>query len=592
MSELANQNGDVSPMLPLLKTPKGLYRHYKGMLYEVIDTVRHSETLEAMTLYRALYGDFGLWVRPAAMFSETVVIDGVEQKRFTALAARPELHFTPPCGWMNDPNGLVFYAGEYHLFYQCYSGGYAIGERYNDPLKWGPMHWGHAVSRDLIHWVHLPIAIAPLERLQNGEVVGMAFSGCAVIDWANTAGFNRGDEPAMIALYTQCDTVPMGNQRQGLAYSLDHGRTWQQYSGNPVLPNPNKVDFRDPKVFWYEPSKSWVMLLAAKDQILFYRSPDLKNWDYLSSFGCRNGIGQGARGEPWECPDLFELPIESTAGFNVLKSRWILLVSVAKNAANGGSGTQYFIGHFDGTIFVNDLASDATLWLDYGRDYYAAVSWEAHPKNATERIVLGWMSNWDYAQDVPAVDYRSAMAIARQLTLVQTKTSLQLRVLPVEQLGEKLEPHAEVELRNKSITVVQLNQIMSKIRLSAYEIRIRFEATKQLHVGFKICKNDSYETIVGFDGTLRKVYIDRTKSSLFQFSGDTGVAHSAPLRPVDRCISLRLIVDLTSVEVFANDGNVCLTDLHLAPHNANGLAFFANTENVKIKVLRITAVKS
>jgi fructan beta-fructosidase len=614
MTKLSTQAGELDGLAPLMSTPKGLYKHYKGMLYEVVDTVRHSETLEPMTLYRALYGDFGLWVRPAAMFNETVVIDGIEQARFTPLSARPALHFTPPFGWMNDPNGLVFFDGEYHLFYQCYPGGFAIGDRFNDPLKWGPMHWGHAVSRDLVHWEHSPVAITPLERLENGEVIGMAFSGCVVIDWDNTAGFNHGNQPAMIAVYTQCDTIPMGNQRQGLAYSRDRGRTWQQYAGNPVLRNPDRVDFRDPKVFWHKASRAWVMALAAKDQILFYRSRDLKQWDYLSSFGSDPGPGQGARGEPWECPDLFELPVKAgTKAFDssqqtaATASRWVLLVSVAKNAANGGSGTQYFIGHFDGTRFVNDNPDDCILWLDYGRDFYAAVTWEGHPKNASERIVLGWMSNWDYAQDVPAVDYRSAMAVARRLSLSSTEQGLRLTSLPVEQVSHQFKSIAEVEVCDQLISIKQLNETINQqfnktinqrfnqqrevLRLKTYQIEIQFEVSASLEFGFKVCKDDQYQMIVGFDAGSKCVYIDRSNSSAFKFAGDTKRRHEAPLQALNHQLSLRILVDQTSVEVFADGGQICLTDLHLAPDTATGIELFANVDSIVIKHLQIRTLK-
>jgi fructan beta-fructosidase len=600
MTDRPKQTVELEQLPPAAHTPKGLYKHYKGMLYEVVGSVRHSESLETMTLYRALYGDFALWVRPAAMFNETVVIDGLTQLRFTPLRPRPKFHFTPPAGWMNDPNGLVFFAGEYHLFYQCYPGGYSVGDRFNDALKWGPMHWGHAVSTDLIHWDHCPIAVTPLERLKNGEVVGMAFSGCAVIDWNNTAGFNQENEPAIIALYTQCDTIPMGNQRQGLVYSNDRGRTWQQYVGNPVLPNPNAVDFRDPKVFWHEPTSVWIMALAAKDQILFYSAPDLKQWVYLSSFGNTDGVVHGARGEPWECPDLFELPVNGLAGHAAqvvlgsepLETRWVLLVSVAKEAANGGSGTQYFVGHFDGVRFVNENPNDCILWLDYGRDYYAAVTWAEHPKNATERIAIAWMSNWDYAQEVPAVDYRSAMAIARQLTLIQTERGIRLKVLPVAQLRKKYKPKAELVITEQALSGAQLNRYLAALNLTAYAIEIQFEVVDQLHFGFKICKSSPYQTTIAFDAATNKVYIDRTQSSAFKFVGDTARPHSAPLVPVNRYVALRILVDLTSVEVFANDGEVCLTDLHLAPDGACDVEVFLNADAIYIKTFSVTAIQN
>ncbi|MDX1656522.1 MAG: glycoside hydrolase family 32 protein, partial [Candidatus Competibacteraceae bacterium] len=278
--------------------------------------------------------------------------------------SRPGFHFTPPAHWMNDPNGMVYYRGEYHLFYQYYPGGYEAGGRYVDPLRWGPMHWGHAVSPDLVHWQHLPVALAPDSPPGREPILGMVFSGSAVIDWHNRSGLGRGDEPPLVACFTQTDTPELLDQRQCLAWSLDRGRTWIRYPGNPVRPNPGIHDYRDPRLFWYEPGDYWVMIVSTADLLELNTSPDLIHWRHASDFGA----GLHVPGEPaWECPDLFPLAVDGDSG----EQKWVLLVSVQTGGPQGGSGTRYFIGCFDGRVFRPDDPDGPPLWLDYGRDNYA-----------------------------------------------------------------------------------------------------------------------------------------------------------------------------------------------------------------------------
>ena len=278
---------------------------------------------------------------------------------------RQRYHFTPPVSWMNDPNGMVFYDGEYHLFYQ------------HNPLgaEWGNMSWGHAISTDLMHWKQLNVALMP-------DHLGDIFSGCAVIDKNNTAGFGK---DAMVAIYTSAGKV----QSQSIAYSTDKGRTFTKYSANPVITNPGIADFRDPKVFWHNESNQWIMSLATKQTITFYGSANLKSWTRLSEFG--DGIG--SHGGVWECPDLVPLDYNG-------KTKWVLVVSINPGGPNGGSATQYFIGDFDGKTFRAD-ALPYPLWMDYGRDNYAGVTWSNIPENDGRKIFMGWMSNWDYANNVP-----------------------------------------------------------------------------------------------------------------------------------------------------------------------------------------------
>jgi beta-fructofuranosidase/levanase/fructan beta-fructosidase len=255
---------------------------------------------------------------------------------------RPQYHFTPPSQWMNDPNGMVYYEGEYHLFYQYYP----------DSNVWGPMHWGHAISKDMISWEHLPIALYP-------DDLGYIFSGSAVVDWKNTSGLGTEENPPLIAIFTYHDpkgweSGAIDFQTQGMAFSLDKGRTWTKYENNPVLPNPGIADFRDPKVTWHEPSQKWIMTLAVWDHVSFYSSPNLIDWEKESDFGLEWGSHAGV----WECPDLFEMRVEGSE-----EKRWVLLVSINPGGPQGGSATQYFIGDFDGTFFtldssfINDLGT-------------------------------------------------------------------------------------------------------------------------------------------------------------------------------------------------------------------------------------------
>ena len=308
---------------------------------------------------------------------------------------------------MNDPNGMVFYEGEYHLFYQ----------HYPDDNVWGPMHWGHTVSQDMVNWKHMPIALYPDE-------LGYFFSGSAVIDWQNTSGLGTVDNPPMVAIYNYHEPVGAEDpdrtdfQYQGIAFSLDKGRTWTKYDNNPVLNNPGIRDFRDPKVMWFEPTQRWIMTLAVKDHISFYSSPDLISWTHESDFG----LEVGGHGGVWECPDLFALQVDDSD-----EVKWVLLVSINPGGPAGGSATQYFVGEFDGASFIMDPSfapqvtppagsdEERAVWMDYGPDNYAGVTWSDVPDSDGRRLFIGWMSNWSYSQVVPTTVWRSAMTVPREL---------------------------------------------------------------------------------------------------------------------------------------------------------------------------------
>ena len=316
---------------------------------------------------------------------------------------RPKIHFTPKANWMNDPNGMVFYNNQYHFFYQYYP----------DSTIWGPMHWGHATSTDLVHWQHQPIALYP-------DSLGYIFSGSAVVDENNTSGFGKDGKPPLVAIFTSHDPVgekagKIDFQKQSIAYSVDEGKTWTKYANNPVVKNPGIRDFRDPKVSWYEAGKKWIMALAAQDHISFYSSKDLKTWNRESDFGKEFG----AHGGVWECPDLFPLDYEG-------KQVWILFVSINPGGPNGGSATQYFTGVFDGNKFT-PYQTD-TRWIDYGPDDYAGVTWSNTGKR---KIFIGWMSNWNYANIVPTKKWRNAATIPRDLTIEKIGDKYMLCSMPV-----------------------------------------------------------------------------------------------------------------------------------------------------------------
>lgn len=442
--------------------------------------------------------------------------------------AEPAYHFHPAANWMNDPNGLVFYDGEYHLFFQY--------NPYGD--RWGHMSWGHAVSRDLVHWQELPVAIP--------ETDVMAFSGSAVIDWQNTSGLGQGGKPPMIALYTGYNPVTHA-QAQYLAFSNDKGRTFTRYGSGPVL-DIGSTEFRDPKVFWHAASKRWVMLvvLALDNKVAIYTSPDLKAWDKASEFG-----PAGARGKNWECPDLFEMPVEGRPG----TSRWVLSVNLGDNAIGGGSGGQYFVGSFDGRRFTPDPAwGQAPVWMDHGADFYAAVSWNDIPPADGRRIWIGWANDWRYANSIPANPSRGLMSLPRSLTLRQTPAGFRLAQAPVR----------EVEtLRRDPRTVrdLPLGAQPTALPLSGSTVELSFEVDPGTADQIAITLTDprGYRSVIGLNPAAHELFFDRTRSGP-HFHDAFPDRHTAPLRSQDGRMRLRVFIDRSIIEIYANDGETTLTD--------------------------------
>jgi len=438
---------------------------------------------------------------------------------------RPLLHFTPPANWLNDPNGLVYYAGKYHLFYQYHP----------HSLDWGPMHWGHATSANLLDWEHQPTALAPDEN-------GMIFSGSAVVDWRNTAGFGA---EALAAIFTH-HLEPGHLESQSLAFSLDQGQTWQKYSGNPALPNPGLRDFRDPKVFWH--NDHWVMCLAAGREIRFYASPNLKDWNFSGVFALKNEPLNGV----WETPDLFPLPV---AGTNPI--RWVLTLSQSAEAPAGGSGSRCCIGYFDGSTFQ----AESTHWLDYGPDFYAPQSWSDTPDG--RRITLGWMSNWQYARQTPAPGgWRGMFSLPRELRLVTTENGPRLAQQPIAEVSQR----RRLIFSHQQFTLQPGKSLQSDLPFSAWEVEVEPGAAPRFGCQIRYPGGASAE--IWFD--YEKQFLSLNRSSLHPQSG---AVLSAPLRPG----RLRLLVDTASIEIFAANGLVTFSAGIFPPEGRPRLKIFSQT---------------
>ncbi|WP_316250591.1 glycoside hydrolase family 32 protein [Catenovulum sp. 2E275] len=614
---------------------------------------------------------------------------------------RPQFHFTPRSGWMNDPNGMVYIDGEYHLFYQ----------HYPDDNVWGPMHWGHAISKDLVHWEHKPIALYPDQH-------GWIFSGSAVFDKNNTSGLGTADNPPLIAIFTyhndkKARAGSKNFQTQGIAYSLDKGRSWTPYEGNPVLIGPDIPDFRDPKVSWYEPEQKWVMALAVDDHISFYSSKNLINWQFESDFGIDAGTHAGV----WECPDLIKMPIEGTD-----QEKYVLLVSINPGGPNGGSATQYFVGDFNGSEFILDETikqqvsqipaqfpqgnvfadfetdfsdwtvkgdafslgpvagnaagqtgvsnfvgkrlvnsfnkGDATtgeitsqtftieqphinfyigggqhpgktginlivdgevvrsetghnsekldiaswdvsefigksarlkivdhvtsgwghinvdqivfasepaypirepaIWLDYGTDNYAGVTWANVPESDGRYLFIGWMSNWLYANDVPTDEWRSAMTIPRTLALKNTSAGYRVVSQPVKEL-EVLRVASNTRKLDVIDSKVNLNQL-SGIEAEQFELELSLDAKQTQSFTLEIGNQINEKISLIFDRENNQIVLDRSNSGKARFYDGFAGKQFAPL-PEGQKYQIRVYQDTSSTELFVNQGEVVMTAL-------------------------------
>ena len=470
---------------------------------------------------------------------------------------RPVYHHSPAFGWMNDPNGMVYHDGVYHLFYQHYPYG----------TYWSDMHWGHATSTDLIHWEQHPIALFPDEY-------GYMFSGSIVVDEKNTAGFGEG---AFVAVYTS--THP--SQAQSLAYSLDKGMTWHKY-GAPVL--YGEGDFRDPKVFWYEPQDCWMLILANGHQVGIYSSPDLKQWKHELGWG----KGIGAHGGVWECPDLIQVPVEGT---NEMK--WVMLVSINPGGIAGGSGTQYFIGDFMGNDFVLDTASKSgSLWVDYGKDNYAGVTWSGIRDKENRPLFIGWMSNWDYSGGTPygTSPFRGQNTFPRALSLVQTPDGLRLKSAPVEQMNN-LRSDVEYSVPITTISSVWQSDPIKPMLDGTYLIEMELENVKK---SWKLTlKNSKNQFVaVGYNATTNEVYVDRKKSGITNCGNGFATANQVGRLSNDESAhQATILVDRSSIELFINGGRMVLTDLAYPSQPYNQLELSPEGGLLNVNQLKVTAIE-
>lgn len=466
---------------------------------------------------------------------------------------RPLYHFTPQYGWMNDPNGMVYHNGEFHLFYQWNPFG----------SNWSNMTWGHAITKDLKKWEYSTGTIVP-------DSLGSIFSGSSVIDKNNTAGFGK---DAMIAIYTSDGNA----QTQCIAYSLDNGRSFTKYAHNPVLSDPNIADFRDPKVFWHEATQKWVMSLATQQTITFYGSKNLKEWEKLSEFG--EGIGD--HGGVWECPDLFTLTYNG-------QTKWVLFVSINPGGPNGGSATQYFIGNFDGKTFKPDNM-DYPIWLDYGRDNYAGVTWSNVPASDGRRLFIGWMSNWDYAQKVPSVNFRGAMTTPRELKLANNGKHLVVANYPVNEI---------TDLRRETEKVnnldVQKSHTIDKLlndNQGAYELEFTINVPVNTNTfAFSLANKKGENLRFNFDLAKERISVDRSKSGAIDFTTNFTTGEiNAPLVKKNS-YKIRLLIDKASSELFVNDGELVQTNIMFPSEPYNTLTFEANdsisVENINVYNLK------
>ena len=443
---------------------------------------------------------------------------------------RPQIHFTPAKNWMNDPNGMVYVDGTWHLFYQYNPQG-------ND---WGNMSWGHATSTDLVHWSEQPVA---LTRDELGDI----FSGSCVIDKDNTAGFGAN---AMVAIYTSAS----GAQQQSIAYSTDGGKNFTRYSGNPVIKNDDD-NLRDPKVFWHEGSKQWVMTLAKgwKMGVEFYTSPDLKNWTHQSTFFTELS---GRPSLQWECPDLIQLG-----------EKWVLLVSVNPGGPILGSGSMYFVGDFDGKTFTAD-ALDYPLWLDYGMDNYAGVTWS---NTGSRKVMIGWMNNWQYAGAVPCSPWRSAMTLPRELKLIDYNGKPLLASTVVSEIDKIA---GNWQTAGTSLDVKD-----------AYQLRIKLNLDKNSTITLGNSSDEKFS--IDINAQDRRLTAHRTSASgQTGFNGTFSVpSMQAPLCVTESTVTLDIFVDQSSVEIFTSTGSVSMTNLVFPKSIYNTLSVVGDTYEAQVRKL-------
>lgn len=474
---------------------------------------------------------------------------------------RPAFHHTPLYGWMNDPNGMVYKDGVWHLYYQWNPYG----------SKWQNLSWGHSTSKDLVNWEHHPVAIEP-----NG--LGYVFSGSSALDPENTAGFGK---DAIVSLYTSA----AASQIQSLAHSNDNGETFEIYPGNPIITQESEA--RDPNMFWNAATGEWNLLLAhALDhEMLIYISPDLKEWTLRSAFG----KGLGAQDGVWECPDLFELPVDGGE-----TKKWMLICNINPGGPFGGSAAQYFIGDFDGTTFVPDKDAEGnvpTKWMDFGKDHYATVSWSDAPDD--RRTVIGWMSNWQYAAEVPTMQFRSANTLPREMGLFTA---------PDGQIYVSTVPSPEVEtLRDRLVVSQNKLSVGKKLRKVALptandgicEIEFDIVVKKNANVSVVLSNDKGEKVEMIYNPVECTLSFDRRNSGITDFSQDFPSVTVAPtFGRGNEPLKVRMFIDRSSIEVFEGDGKFAMTNLVFPTTPYKSIAFSTTDGKADVKNLKIYSLKA
>ncbi|WP_405371305.1 GH32 C-terminal domain-containing protein [Phocaeicola sp.] len=469
---------------------------------------------------------------------------------------RPVYHHTPMYGWMNDPNGMFYKDGVYHLYFQYNPYG----------SMWANMTWGHSTSTDLVNWKYEGNAIVP-------DAWGAIFSGSCIVDYNNVAGFGKG---AVIAFYTSAKSTLWGDvQTQSMAYSLDNGMTFTKYENNPILTSDAR-DFRDPKVFWYAPGKHWVMILAVGQEMQIYTSVNLKEWNKESSFGAK----QGAHGGVWECPDLVELPVEGTN-----EKKWVLICNLNPGGPFGGSAAQYFVGTFNGKKFVNESPTQ-TKWLDWGKDNYATVTWNNAPNGRC--IALGWMSNWQYQSVLPTSQYRGENTIARDLKLYKVKNEYYLKSIPspeVETIRTKTVfiPSFKVSDKYEIATLLDDNK-------GAYELEMVLSNSGSSKITLTLSNTKGEHLLMYYDIARKQFIMDRSESGKVDFSVDFPAVTVAPVEDINN-INLRLFIDRSSVEAFGENGKYVMTNRIFPSEPYNKITFETERGNYSVKSLKVYKLK-
>lgn len=489
---------------------------------------------------------------------------------------RPVYHHTPAYGWMNDPNGMFYKDGVYHLYFQYNPYG----------SKWGNMHWGHSVSKDLIHWDHLNPAIAR-------DTLGHIFSGSTVVDKNNSAGYGK---DAIIAFYTSASDEH--GQIQCMAYSKDNGRTYTKYEKNPILtPFDGLKDFRDPKVFWYEPAQKWYMIVSADKEMRFYSSSNLKDWEYQSGFG----KGYGVQPNQFECPDFIQLPVDGDKN----NMKWVMIVNINPGCMFGGSATEYFVGDFDGKEFKCDTKPEVTKWLDFGKDHYATVCFS----NTGDRVVaVPWMSNWQYANVTPIRQYRGANALPRELSLYTKDGQIYMAANAVKETAG-----LRKETRTIDNQTVKGESKIDKIfpqNEGAFEIEMDVTPGASAVAGMELLNDKGEKTKIYLDMKAGKLVMDRTESGLVAF-GEKAEPHAienhdrrkttsinykndfalgtwAPLSLCEgKTYHLQIFVDKCSVEIFANGGRIAMTNLVFPTKPYNSIRLYSEGGDYKVENMKI-----